>query len=74
MLGDFEKFPLVEEYLLAIAEGQLYTASFEAVDTGAKNRFTTGMLKMEIGNPFHRPITSGNTFPVVSGNYTDIDG
>lgn len=74
MLSDFEKFPLIEEYLRNIAEGQLYTGNFDALDTAPKRRLTTRPLKMEVGNPFQRPLNSGNDFPLVPGSYMDMDG
>ena len=74
MIADYENFPILEEYLGALAEGKISTCHFDPVDTSPGRRLTSGPLKMEIGNPFHRPITSGNQFPVVPGSYMDMDG
>ena len=74
MLADFEKIPLIEEYLSLIADGKLATCSFEPGDTTPDNRLITGNLKMEIGNPFYRPLNTRTSFPMVPGNFMDLDG
>ena len=74
MLADYDKIPVVEEYLNAIADGSLFTACLDPVDVEPKHRLTTGPLRLEIGNPFHRPPNSDTSYPVVPGSYMDMDG
>ena len=73
MLADFEKIPLVEEYLEKVGNGVIYTSFFESADISPDRRVKTGPLTEALGNPFPRPSTlvRYETFP---GNYLDADG
>lgn len=44
MLADFEKIGLVEEYLAAIAAGNVFTTFFDPMDISPERRIQTGPL------------------------------